>query len=220
MDLERHLKRLTIIYIVLGGLSAVLGLLTLAGMAGEGMLSGDAREMVGAVTADVRGVVALLSIFGAVPAFAAGLGLLGRKPWAWGLIIVLACLSLLSIPVGTAVGGYALWTLTRPGAREALGVGIGSPGEAGVRPWRRAYPWVFVALSLLLMLASVPACQYGERAVQAELNKLSPEELQQHQFDAAYLRWVLPGILMFCAGMGLSAVAVVSWVGERRTRRR
>ena len=220
MGVERHLKNLTIVYIVMGGLGTVTGLLMLAAMAGEGMLSGDAREIAEAVTSDLRGMIALISILGAVPAFMAGFGLLRRKPWSWGLVTVLACLSLLSVPVGTVVGVYALWTMTRPGAREALGVGAGAPETAGARPRRGNYVWVIVALSRLFILASVPTCQYGERAVQAELSKLSPEELELRQFDVVYVRWVLPGIFLFLAGLGLAAVAVVSWVAERRARRR
>jgi hypothetical protein len=220
MDVERHLKNLTIIYIVVGGLGAVTGLLMLALMAGEGMLSGDAPEMAEAVTSDGRGMIALVSIPGTISAFIAGFGLLRRRPWSWGLVTILACLSLLSAPIGTVIGVYALWTMTRPGTREALGVGAGSPETAGARPRRRIYVWVFVAISLLLILASVPTCQYGERAVQAELSKLSPEELQLRQFDIVYMRWVLPGIFLFFAGLVLAAVAVVSSVAERRAWRR
>jgi len=50
------------------------------------------------------GVIALLSII-------CGVGLLQRKPWGRILAIVLAILSLIKIPLGTALGIYTLWVL-------------------------------------------------------------------------------------------------------------
>ena len=44
----------------------------------------------------------------------AGWGLLNDKPWARILTIVLSALSLLSVPIGTALGIYGLWVLTHP----------------------------------------------------------------------------------------------------------
>ncbi len=47
----------------------------------------------------------------AVLGFAAGYGLLERRPWARPLAIVLAVLALFHLPVGTALGIYTLWAL-------------------------------------------------------------------------------------------------------------
>ena len=40
-----------------------------------------------------------------------GIGLLGYKPWARILVIVLSALSCLNVPIGTAKGVYSLWAL-------------------------------------------------------------------------------------------------------------
>lgn len=41
----------------------------------------------------------------------AGWGLLERQPWARTLTIVLGCLNLVDMPIGTALGVYTLWAL-------------------------------------------------------------------------------------------------------------
>ncbi len=48
----------------------------------------------------------------------AGVGLLARRPWARGLAIFLGVLSLVKLPVGTALGIYTLWVLGPRAARE------------------------------------------------------------------------------------------------------
>jgi len=48
----------------------------------------------------------------------AGWGLMARRPWARVLAIVLACLSLLHVPLGTALGIYTLWVLVPAGADQ------------------------------------------------------------------------------------------------------
>jgi hypothetical protein len=49
---------------------------------------------------------------------AAGAGLLQRQPWARILAIVLGILILLSLPFGTALGIYTLWTLFSPDSQK------------------------------------------------------------------------------------------------------
>ena len=64
-------------------------------------------------------LLALISIF----AIIGGTGLLQRRSWARVLVIVLGCLYLFSFPLGTGVGIYTLWALTRRDARAALSPG-------------------------------------------------------------------------------------------------
>jgi hypothetical protein len=47
----------------------------------------------------------------AMAGFAAGWGLLERQPWARPLTLVLAFISLINIPFGTALGIYSIWVL-------------------------------------------------------------------------------------------------------------
>jgi hypothetical protein len=48
----------------------------------------------------------------------AGIGLLNRAPWARTLTLVVAFLSLLSLPFGTAFGIYAIWVFLSSGAQR------------------------------------------------------------------------------------------------------
>ena len=47
----------------------------------------------------------------ALPGFICGYGLLTKKSWSRIFGIILSCVSLISIPVGTAIGIYGLWAL-------------------------------------------------------------------------------------------------------------
>jgi hypothetical protein len=64
------------------------------------------------------GVLGTLFLIGALLGFAAGWGLLERKPWARTLTIALSVLSLFDVPLGTALGIYTLWVLL-PARTEA-----------------------------------------------------------------------------------------------------
>lgn len=56
-------------------------------------------------------VIAAIAVVWTVLALLVGYALLTRKPWGRVLAIVLAILSLIKIPFGTALGIYTLWVL-------------------------------------------------------------------------------------------------------------
>ena len=66
------------------------------------------------------GVAILIAAFGGAYA-ATGLGLRRRRTWSRPVALILALLSLLIVPFGTAMGAYAFWVLLRQRARELLG---------------------------------------------------------------------------------------------------
>ena len=76
-----------------------------------------------------------------------------------------------------------------------------------------------LGLAVLLMIASFPACLWGSHIVEGELSKLSPTEVELHQFDANYVMWILPSIWMFSIGFILAVIPVAIWVAERRDAR-
>ncbi len=57
----------------------------------------------------------------AIAGVIAGWGLMSREPWARTLTIVLACISLIHFPLGTALGFYTLWVLVPEGAAREYG---------------------------------------------------------------------------------------------------
>jgi len=63
-------------------------------------------------------VLGFLVLIKALAGFAAGWGLLERQPWARPLTLVLAFISLVNIPLGTALGICSMWVLLARGADE------------------------------------------------------------------------------------------------------
>jgi hypothetical protein len=86
-----------------------------------------ARDEAG-IVALILPVVGVFLLTGALVGLLAGWGLLERRPWARTLAVVMGCLGLLDLPLGTALGVYTLWVLLpskseddyRQIAREAL----------------------------------------------------------------------------------------------------
>lgn len=110
--MEKHITILGAIYIALGVLGALTALIVFAAIVGGGLMSRDMEAM--AITTGVGTVVALFLLLVSLPGIIAGVGLLKRKSWSRILVLILACLNLLNIPFGTAIGIYSLWALTRP----------------------------------------------------------------------------------------------------------
>ncbi len=110
-----HVKVLGIIYIVLGALG-VLGALALllffGGLAGivGGAADHDARIAI-PVLGGLGGLLFLLVLVFSLPAVIAGIGLVQFRPWGRILGIVMSAISLMNVPIGTAIGIYGLWAL-------------------------------------------------------------------------------------------------------------
>jgi hypothetical protein len=213
MSRPQELTVLGVLYTIVGALNLMVAVALFAIMGAQAGLFENARAAIDPMTSDIRMAIASGSLLAGLLTLTGGIGLLKQKSWAWGLVWVLACMSLLSVPIGTALGAYALWVLTRSEVREALGVYVN--GSSVMRTIK-----ITAALSLLLMIASYPACQFSEPIVQAELSKLSPADRELHQFDMVYARWALPGVFAFLWGLMLAIVAIVSWIVERRRIRK
>jgi hypothetical protein len=114
--MDQHVKIVAILSIVFGVLMAFLGLALFGIIAGAGVAGGEREEIIitGAVGTAIGGLFVLLSL----PSIIGGIGLLKRRDWGRILILIVAALSLLNFPFGTAYGIYAFWVLmndqTRP----------------------------------------------------------------------------------------------------------
>jgi hypothetical protein len=110
-----HIKVLGIIHIVFGAFGLALAFLVLllfGGIAGFVGFSGEEGAFVAAPVVGIIGtllflVMAVLSL----PGIVAGIGLLGFRPWARILAIIVSAVHLLNVPLGTLVGVYGLWAL-------------------------------------------------------------------------------------------------------------
>ena len=119
-----HVKVLGWLHIAFGGMLALAGVSMLllfgglAGIVGMSAHTPDARIAV-PILSGIGGLVCIVLTALAIPGIVTGAGLLKFAPWARILAIVLSALHLLNVPLGTALGVYGLWVLTKP-ETEAL----------------------------------------------------------------------------------------------------
>ncbi len=109
--MRQHVTLLGAFLIAHSALSLLLAMILFVSIAGGGMLSGDATAI--AITGTLAAVLAGFFVLLALPGLIAGIGLLYGKKWARVLGLIVCILSLLSIPLGTALGIYGIYVLTR-----------------------------------------------------------------------------------------------------------
>ena len=114
--MDTHVKVLGVLYIALSALGVLTALfigLTLGGSAAIVGAAADPRDAAIAIPiigfAGTALVVFLLVV--SLPGLVTGFGLLGYKPWARILGLVLSVINLINIPFGTVVGIYGFWVL-------------------------------------------------------------------------------------------------------------
>ncbi len=125
--MEQHVRIIGILHTILGGMGVLAGIAFLAlfgGLAtfiGSTANSGDAALAV-PVMGGIGGILCIILLIFSLPSIVGGIGLLNRASWSRMFMIIVSALYLLHIPIGTALGVYGLWALTKPEA-EALFVG-------------------------------------------------------------------------------------------------
>jgi hypothetical protein len=133
-----HVRILAVLNIVLGGIGVLVGLGFLVLFGGIASLAGlAAHEAPEAVVAiPILGLIGMglmiLILICALPGIVAGIGLLKLQPWARILTIVLSALNLFSVPLGTAIGVYGLWTLLNPETEQLF---RSPPAGQPQQPW-------------------------------------------------------------------------------------
>jgi hypothetical protein len=110
--MEKHFSILGALYIACGLLGLGLAAIVFFALVGSGLISGDATAI--AVTSTIGTLVGGFFAIISIPQIIAGIGLIQRKAWSRVLTMIIGALSLLNIPIGTAIGIYALWAMTRP----------------------------------------------------------------------------------------------------------
>src|SRR5436309_2464295 len=114
--MQTHVKVLGVLYLAVGACMLLLALflfLTMGSVAG--IVGATAEPQDAAIAIPVLGLAgtalaAMLGIF-SLPSLITGYGLLYFKQWARIVGIVLSAVSLINIPIGTAIGAYGLWVL-------------------------------------------------------------------------------------------------------------
>jgi hypothetical protein len=107
--MDKHVTFVAVINIAFGFLGIFLAFFLFVVLVGAGIISQDPETM--KVTSLVGIAIALFLLLTSIPEIIGGFGLMKRKPWARILVLILACLDLLIIPIGTLIGIYELWVL-------------------------------------------------------------------------------------------------------------
>lgn len=109
--MDKHINIIAYLYFALGILTLIGAFFVALTIAGGGYLSDDQTAI--AVTSTVGFVIGGLMTLSGIFSLVAGYGLLKRRSWARTLTIVLSVINLLNFPIGTALGGYALWAMLK-----------------------------------------------------------------------------------------------------------
>jgi hypothetical protein len=121
--MERHFDMVGLLFVVYGVLLVILALVLMI-MFGTGASSpadiSAAPSNVWVTLAHRSDHAAIALLVLSVPFMVTGWGIRRRAGWARVAALVLGALSILSFPIGTLLGGYALWALTRPDAQAAF----------------------------------------------------------------------------------------------------
>ena len=108
-DMAKHINILGALFLTTSMILIIAGFVInyIVPMAGE--ISGDSTAM--RITSIIGHSLGTVLFVLATPGFICGYGLITKKAWSRIIGIILSCFSLLSIPIGTAIGIYGLWIL-------------------------------------------------------------------------------------------------------------
>jgi hypothetical protein len=107
--MEKHISLVAALHIGFGALGVLFAAIVFVAVVGGGLLSGDPEAIT--ITSLVGTVVGAFIFIVSIPGVIGGIGLLKRKNWARILVLIISCLDLLNIPIGTALGIFSIWVL-------------------------------------------------------------------------------------------------------------
>ena len=110
--MERQINLIGILWIVMGGLSLLFGLMGFLLLFGISFIPDMGPEAPFILRIVGSFAVFLFALMG-VPKIIAGIGLLKKKEWARILTLIVSFISLLNIPLGTALGIYSIIILVK-----------------------------------------------------------------------------------------------------------
>lgn len=147
---EASVRSIGLLYLIGGGLALVGGVF--------GLIGSFAVEQTGLLT----GLMVVYLVIGAL-LVTTGRGVRRLQPWARTLAIVLSCIGLLGVPIGTLIHGYFLYMLL-----SAKGKRIFEPDYADivaatphVKYKTSIVVWIVLALLLLALVAAVVVPMMG-----------------------------------------------------------
>jgi len=109
MTKQNHITLLGVLHIARGAFVLLIGVLLFAILTGIGAISEDTTAL--GVLGFIGTALMLLFIALAIPSVLAGIGVLLRREWGRIMALVVGILSLIDVPIGTAIGVYSIWVL-------------------------------------------------------------------------------------------------------------
>lgn len=111
-----HVKVLAVLYLVMSGIGLLFAVLIFFALGAAASIVGmSASPDDAAVAMPILGLtgtaLSMMLLVLSLPGLVTGWGLLKLRPWARIVGIVLAVISLINFPIGTAIGVYGLWVL-------------------------------------------------------------------------------------------------------------
>ena len=108
-DMAKHINILGSLFLTFSILMIIAGFVVNYFVPIAGEISGDSTAM--RITSIIGESIGIFLFILALPGLICGYGLLTKKSWSRIIGIILSCLSLISIPFGTAIGIYGFWAL-------------------------------------------------------------------------------------------------------------
>jgi len=115
-DMGKHINILGALFLTFSILMIIGGFVINQFLPMVGEISGDSTAI--RITSIIGQSIGTALFIFAVPGFICGYGLITKKAWSRVFAIILSCLSLLSIPIGTMVGIYGLWILIKDETKD------------------------------------------------------------------------------------------------------
>ncbi len=109
MTRQNHITLLGVLHIARGALVLLIGVILFGLLTGVGVISDDSTAL--GVLGFIGTALMLLLVALAIPCVLAGIGVLLRREWGRITALVVGILSLIDIPIGTAIGVYSIWIL-------------------------------------------------------------------------------------------------------------
>ena len=108
-DMAKHINILGSLFLTFSILMIIAGFAVNYFVPIAGEISADSTAI--RITSIIGESIGIFLFITALPGLICGYGLLTKKSWSRIFGIILSCVSLISIPVGTAIGIYGLWAL-------------------------------------------------------------------------------------------------------------
>jgi hypothetical protein len=118
----QHVKIIGILHVVMGGMGVLAAVAFLALFNGIASIVGTQVETSDAAVAvpvlgGIGGILFVICLVFSLPSLIGGIALLNMASWSRVFMLVVSVLYLIHIPIGTALGIYGIWALTKPETR-------------------------------------------------------------------------------------------------------